>query len=85
MVHLENRLGTVRATSHGLHNPFFHGKDHLLRISVDSSVVERLVYTELVGGSNPSPRTSHQPVVRRPEAMALIEISMSGSIASAEA
>lgn len=24
---------------------------------VDSSVVERLVYTELVGGSNPSPRT----------------------------
>ena len=53
--------------------------------SVDSSVVERLVYTELVGGSNPSPRTSHQPVVRKPEAMALIEINMSGSIASAEA
>jgi hypothetical protein len=31
------------------------------------------------------PAPPAQPVVRKPEAMALIEISMSGSIASAEA
>ena len=30
---------------------------------VDSSVVERLVYTELVGGSNPSPRTISQAAI----------------------
>ena len=37
-----------------------------------SSVVERLVYTELVGGSNPSPRTTPQPVVRKPEAITVL-------------
>jgi len=35
---------------------FFRDKSQRLQC-VDSSVVERLVYTELVGGSNPSPRT----------------------------
>jgi hypothetical protein len=47
-----------RLTYH--HSPITY---HFLRIGAVSSVVERLVYTERVGGSNPSPPSFQLPIV----------------------
>jgi hypothetical protein len=54
-----------------------------------SQVMAASVRREVASETRPIARRfvfqNRQPVVRKPEAMALIEISMSGNIASAEA
>ena len=42
--------------------PLVNQVKYTTRPRTDSSVVERLVYTELVGGSNPSPCTTSSPI-----------------------